>query len=106
MIYPITVTPAAKADIFEISAWFLENNRQNAEKWLWKVSEAITSLRKFPMRCPVAKESSAFNVEVRQLLFGGRPNMYKLLFTLRRNEVFVLRVRSTRQRPLDSETDT
>lgn len=98
MTYPIVVTPSAKADIFETCAWLLENRPENADKWLWSVSEAMTSLRKFPERCRVVKESEAFDEEVRQLLFG-RTHVFKVLFSIRDRKVFILRIRSTRQRP-------
>lgn len=105
MTYSVTITPSAKADIFETSAWLLENSPRTADKWMWNVSEAVTSLRKFPFRCPVAKEASAFDVEVRELLFGSRSHKYRILFSVREDRVFILRVRSTRQRPLDAEHD-
>lgn len=40
MIYRIVVTPSAKADIFEVIAWLLENNPDYSEKWLWDLSVA------------------------------------------------------------------
>jgi len=98
MNYLVIITPSAKADIFETNTWLLENHPVFAEKWLWQVSRAVSSLTKFPERCPVGEESKAFDVEVRQLLFGSRPNVYRMLFSIFDGKVFVLRVRSTKQR--------
>jgi plasmid stabilization system protein ParE len=105
MIYRIVVTPSAKADIFEALAWFRENSQDYAERWLWELSVAMSSLMKFPERCPVALENEAFDTEVRQRLFGKRSQVFKILFSLRSGDVFILRVRSTRQRLLTADAD-
>ena len=70
MQYQIIITPSAKADIFETNTWFLENYPNLAEKWLWGISQAVASLSKFPERCAVSLESEAFDVVVRQLIYG------------------------------------
>ncbi len=36
----------------------------------------------FPERCPVAPESVRFPFEVRQMLYGKKPNMYRIMFTI------------------------
>ena len=100
MQFQVIITPSAKADIFEINAWFLENYPDLAERWLWEISEAVTSLSKFPERCPVSPESEAFDVIVRQLLHGKRPHIYRILFSIQDDKVYILRVRSTRQQNL------
>lgn len=103
MPFQVVVTPSAKADIFEINARLLENFPDAAD-WLWGISQAVTSLSKFPERCPVSPESEAFDVVVvRQLLYGRKPNVYRILFSVREEKVYVLRVRSTRQQSLLDE---
>ena len=105
MNYPVVITPSAKADIFEINTWHLENNPVAAENWLWQISRAVSSLSKFPERCPVSEESKAFDVTVRQLLCGKRPYVYRILFSIFEGKVFILRIRSTRQKSLIDEAD-
>lgn len=100
MQFQVIITPSAKADIFEINTWFLENYPDLSDKWLWGISEAITSLSKFPERCPVSSESEAFDVVVRQLLYGKKPYIYRILFSVQVEKVYILRVRSTRQQNL------
>ena len=103
MQYQVVVTPSAKADIFEIKTWLLENYRDSAEDWLWGISQAVSSLSKLPERCPVSAESKAFDVVVRQLLYGRKPNIYRILFSIQDEKVYILRVRSTRQQSLLDE---
>ena len=105
MQYQVIITPSAKADIFEINAWLLENRPDAAEKWMWGLSERIASLSKFPERCAVSEESKAFDVTVRQLLYGKKPHVYRILFSIQEETVFALRIRSTRQQSLWQESE-
>jgi plasmid stabilization system protein ParE len=103
MQYQVVITPSAKADIFEINAWLLENQPETAENWLWGISQAVASLSKMPERCPVSAESEAFDVIVRQLLYGKKPNVYRILFSIQDEKVYILRIRSTKQQSLLDE---
>jgi plasmid stabilization system protein ParE len=105
MKYEVIITPSAKADIFEINTWLLENYPDFEEKWLWQISEAMISLSRMPKRCPVSEESSAFDIEVRQLLCGNKRHVYRILFLVEETNVYILRVRSTRQRRLIDQID-
>lgn len=100
MTFEVIITPSAKADIFETHTWLLENHPGSAEKWLWQITRCIISLGKLPEHCPVSDESAAFDVEVRQLLCGDKQNVYRILFSIRKTKVYILRVRSTRQKQL------
>ena len=75
----------------------MENYPHLSEKWLWGISEAITSLSKFPERCQIIPENDAFEETVRQLLYGKKPHIYRILFTIEGENVCILRVRHTRQ---------
>lgn len=103
MQFQVIITPSAKADIFEINTWLLENYPDSAESWLWGISQAVTSLSKFLERCPVSPESEAFDVVVRQLIYGKKPKTYRILFSIQDEKVYVLRVRSTKQKSLLDE---
>lgn len=97
MQFQVIITPSAKADIFEINAWLLENYPDSAESWLWGISQAVTSLSKFPERCPISPEGEAFDVVVRQLLYGKKPHTYRILFSIQDEKIYVLRIRLTKQ---------
>lgn len=105
MTYEVQIMPSAKADVFEIRAWLSEYDVELADAWLWECSKAITSLREFPNRCKISDESDAFDVEVRELLFGKRKNVYRILFAVSGKRVNVLRIRSTKQQRLIDELD-
>jgi plasmid stabilization system protein ParE len=64
------------------------------------LQDAIASLAKFPERCPLAPENAAFPFEVRQLLYGYAPHVYRILFTIEGQTVCVLHIRHGRRQPL------
>ena len=105
MTFEVRLMPSAKADIFEIRTWLMERDLDSADRWLWMCSQAITSLRDMPMRCPISVESAAFDVEVREHLFGKKRNVYRILFSIEKDKVNVLRIRSTRQQRLIDQLD-
>jgi toxin ParE1/3/4 len=61
--------------------------------------DAIASLADSPRRCPLAPEIAVFPVEVRHLLYGRKPHVYRVLFTLDGATVSVLHIRHGRRRP-------
>lgn len=69
-------------------------------RWYLALEEAIASLAEFPERCLVAPENSAFPFEVRQLLYGHTPHVYRILFTIESKTVYVLHIRHGRRQPL------
>ncbi len=103
MEFQIIITPSGKADIFGINTWLLENYENLAEKWIWGLSQTISSLSKFPERCPTIPESESFDVEVRQIIYGKKPHTYRILFSIQNEKVYILRVRSTKQQGLLDE---
>ncbi len=103
MQFQVIITPSAKADIFEVNTWLLEHHPDSAQSWLWGISQAVTSLSKFPERCSVSSESDAFDVVVRQLIYGKKPHTYRILFSIQDGKVYILRIRSTKQQSLLDE---
>jgi len=49
--------------------------------WFSALEDAILSLTEFPERCPLAPEDASFPFEVRHLLYGNSPHVYRILFT-------------------------
>ena len=65
----------------------------------------INTLKTSPHRCPVDPDSAAYGTEVRVLLYGKRQGVYRVLFTIRGDAVFVLTVRHSAQRRLTDDVD-
>jgi len=69
-------------------------------RWFAALQDAIASLAEFPVRCPLAPEKVAFPFEVRHLLYGRKPHVYRILFTIEDQTVYVLHIRHGRRQPL------
>ncbi len=92
MKYRIVVLPSAKADIKEAARWMRQYSREKAQVWVDGIYEAINSLDTFPARCALIPLSDAFNEEIRQLLYGKGREVYRVIFTIQDETVFILRV--------------
>ena len=60
-------------------------------------------LDQFPARCPLAPENEHFTQEIRQLLYGPRNDVYRILFTIQGDTVHVLHDRHGAQQHLTEE---
>ena len=52
----------------------------------------METLTRHPLRCPRAAESDKSPEELRELVYGKRNNKYRIIFTIRNNDVVVLYV--------------
>jgi plasmid stabilization system protein ParE len=94
MVFRVELTDRAQADIAAIYDWLLSQQAGAAgERWFVALREAIASLAALPQRCPISPESTDAPIEVRQLLFGRKPHVYRILVTVERDVVHILHVR-------------
>jgi hypothetical protein len=63
-----------------------------AANWLDRFQERLQTLAHSPERCGFAPESRKIKLELRQLLFGRRPNVFRAIFFIDGNKVRVLRI--------------
>src|SRR4051812_31755525 len=82
MSYRIVLQPRAQADIEAAYQWLAERSPASANRWYNGLVAAIDSLQEHPERCPLAPEADAFDREIRQLLYGKRRNIYRVLFVV------------------------
>jgi plasmid stabilization system protein ParE len=99
MAFRVELAEQAQADIAAIYDWLRSQQAEEAgERWFLALREAIASLSNFPARCPVAPENRDSPVEVRQFLYGRKPHVYRILFTVDGDIVQVLHIRHGRRR--------
>jgi plasmid stabilization system protein ParE len=78
----------------EAVRWYAERSPDAAQRWHDGLTRAISSLAKLPTRCPVSQhDSQALGCEVRILLYGKRRRVYRILFSVVGDTVWVLRIR-------------
>ena len=103
MAFRVEVTLKAKQDADAILQWLMSQHAGEAgARWFRKLEEAIASLSNFPGRCPLAPENTYVPFEMRQLLYGHKPHLYRILFTIDGETIYVLRVRHGRRKYLAS----
>jgi len=101
MTFRVEVTAEAERDAEAILEWLFSQHAGDAGiRWFRALEDAIASLAEFPERCPVAPESAVFPFHVRQLLYGRRRNIYRILFTLDGDTVYVLHIRHGARQPV------
>jgi plasmid stabilization system protein ParE len=90
--YRIEVTEHAQQNADAAYEWLVQRGFQ-ASEWFDGLDEAIASLAELPMRCGLARESAEFDEPVRQLLYGKIPHVYRVLFVVRTDIVYILHIR-------------
>lgn len=98
MVFRVEITPAAESDAQAILEWLLTQQAGDTGlRWFLNLEQAIQSLSHFPERCSLAPENERFPFEVRQLLYGRRPHVYRILFSIEQDTVYVLHIRHGRR---------
>ena len=98
------VTPEAKADLRDIYPYIRDRAPRAATQWSVSARASIKTLSHSPQRCPLAPESTHFNVPIRQMLLGtGHRGTYRVLFVIVDNSVRVIHVRHGSMLPLGAE---
>ncbi len=101
MAFRVETTLAAEQEADEALEWLLSQHAGDAgTRWFLALQDAIASLAEFPERCPLAPENAIFSFEVRHLFYGQTPHVYRILFTIENNTVYVLHIRHGRRQPL------
>ena len=101
MSFQVFVTPTADADVMEAFRWYAERSLLAAEEWYEGLNEAMISLSDDPNRYPLSQDDSdALGRETRILLHGRRRGVFRILFTIEGETVWVLRVRHDAQGPM------
>jgi plasmid stabilization system protein ParE len=101
MTYYVLIQPQAEAEIEAAYLWKRDNAPQAAARWFAGIVDAINALDQFPARCLLAPENEHFPQEIRQLLYGPRHDVYRILFTIQNDTVYVLHVRHSAQQYLE-----
>jgi toxin ParE1/3/4 len=84
--------------LLDLEVLYFEKNvaeSKAAARWFNGLQGAILGLSAFPNRCPIAPESKGAKLELRHLLYGKKPHVYRVIFELdeARSLVKVLHIR-------------
>src|SRR5438874_5169474 len=99
MDFRVELSERAQRDISAIYDWLHSQQAGDpGELWFVALRAAIASLTNLPSRCSLAPENRDVPV-LRQLLYGRRPHVYRILFAIEGETVQVLHIRHGRRRP-------
>jgi plasmid stabilization system protein ParE len=99
MRYEVVVTASAQRELEQAYSWLLAQTPQHAPLWYNGALDALFSLEQNPTRCPIVPESDAAG-EMRQLLYGSKAHVYRILFSVRGEKVVILHIiHAARQAP-------
>ena len=104
MRYQVRMTAKALRDAEDTLRWFDERHSSAAgTRWLAQLMAKIDALEIHPDRCGLAAEAEEVGVELRQLLFGKRRGVYRILFIIRGRTVEIVRIRHSARDALSSD---
>lgn len=101
MAFQVKTTAKARRDLDGILNRLLSQEAGEAGlRWFQGLRQAVATLADFPQRCALAPENAVFPFEVRHLLYGRKPHVYRIIFTVEGNTVPVLHIRHGRRQPI------
>ena len=101
MAFRVKAAAQAKRDLDDILKRLLSQEAgESGLRWFQGLHQAIATLTDFPQRCALAPENAVFPFEVRQLLYGRKPHLYRIIFTVEGSTVSVLHIRHGRRQPI------
>jgi toxin ParE1/3/4 len=89
----------------DLEILYIENNAAEshaAARWYNGLEDAVSSLASFPQRCPAAPEARKAKRELRHLLYGKKPHVYRAIHEVdeKQQTVWVLTIRHGARRKL------
>lgn len=101
--FRVVIQPPAFDDLEGALRWIQERSPDAAARCLDGLADAINSLALSPERCGIAPENEFVDREIRQLRYGRRSGVYRVLFTVVGAEVRILHIRHAARRTMSSE---
>lgn len=98
MTYTVLTLRAAERDFNKMLEYIAARSKAGAAAWARAFDKALARLEVSAGSCPLAAENDCVDFEVREILFRTRRGLiYRILFTIRENKVFILHVRGPGQ---------
>jgi toxin ParE1/3/4 len=95
MAYAVELTRRAERDLNDLYQFLSAEHSDVASRWLNGLEKAISKLERFPRRCSLAPESRRASRRLRHLLYGTKPNIYRVVYEIDETHriVWVLTIR-------------
>lgn len=99
MKYQVRLQPAAAADLEEAYLHAAKHAPLTAARWLNRFQDALGTLERNPERCALAPENRWSRRELRQYLYGKRAHVYRAIYTIEADTVWIVRIRRAVRKP-------
>jgi plasmid stabilization system protein ParE len=93
MPYVVRISIRAEIELDEAMTWIGQISQEAAVRWRDRLLEKVQTLETNPERCALAEEASDVGIELREMLFRKRRNVYRVLFTIDGDLVMVHHIR-------------
>ncbi|HSY66141.1 MAG TPA: type II toxin-antitoxin system RelE/ParE family toxin [Terriglobales bacterium] len=102
MAYHIEFAERAARDLESLYVEKNASESQAASRWYNGLEREVYTLANYPNRCPAAPEARKLRRELRHLLYGKKPHVYRIIYEVneRRQTVWVLTIRHGARRKL------
>jgi toxin ParE1/3/4 len=101
--YRVVFTVRARADVIKQFNYLADRSPDAASRWYTGIDKAVAKLSTLPERHPIAEyESEQLGTPLRQMLYGRRPGVFRILFSIDDDIVTIHYVRHSAQGPIDS----
>jgi plasmid stabilization system protein ParE len=97
MHFRVDYRGSAECDIKNAERMLAKIGKRSLERWRKRFVKIVEQLEEDPLRFPEAYEAEALDIHLREAVFGQRPHIYRLLYTVSGNTVNVLFVRHAAQ---------
>ena len=102
MKFPVRILPRAKRDFHRIFSYIEQRSPEGAAQWWEAFENGRQRVSSNPEQCGFAPENQSADYDLRQLLFKTRHGLvYRAIFTVLDDEIFILRIRGPGQPPLN-----
>ncbi len=104
MTCQVVVLRRAERELDAAADWIAEYSPEAAARWFSSFVDVLLSLENNPQRCGFAPKNDASSYELRQLIYRPRQGRtFRAIFTIKGNQVRVLRIRGAGQDLLAAE---
>lgn len=105
MAYRVRFAANAENDLDRLYLWLVAQAPLRGPEWFEGLERAIYSLQKNPRRCPLAPENYQPEDGIRQLLYGRKPHVYRVLYQVseKKRIVNILHIRHGARMPIPLE---
>jgi plasmid stabilization system protein ParE len=99
MSFSVIILPQADAEVMRHTAW-IHTTSGAAAATRWRAGlfrTVVTALENDPHRYPQSDLAAELEIDLREMLYGHRPHVYRVLFTIDGKTVYVHRIRHASQ---------